>query len=337
LLDSCSCGNEGKPACHRCLLRYARNEEFPLMSRVEALDMLNRLLDDWRVERGTRTNEISLIDQVESELEMRFLNKLMAWGGEPSSPVRIEKRTDRDGARVAELRFTAPNGRDVTHWQMKLQNTIRGSRPDVRFKRLDAASPEVVVFLDGFKYHASIEYNRLADDADKRARLRAHDYIVFGITWEDVDSWGATAEDSSWAPYRGLAQQAARSVYRQLVPDSAPNDLERYVWTNPVELLMHFLADPDPHLWCRRAEAALAGMLALPEEKTAADSSGIGSCILAALRGEVVAPAGSGDISRLLCPDCVMTRRSPTGTMRTRPPGGMPRRHGNGPPMSCLN
>jgi hypothetical protein len=179
---------------------------------------------------------------------------------------------------------------------MKLQNTIRGSRPDVHLKRLDAAAPEVVVFLDGFKYHASVEYNRLADDADKRARLRAQDYIVLGITWEDVDSWGTTAEDSSWAPYRGLAQQAARSVYRQLVPDSAPNDLERYVWINPVELLMHFLADPDPRLWCRRAEAALAGMLRLPAEKTAADSSGIGSRILAALRGEALPPAGRGDI-----------------------------------------
>jgi pimeloyl-ACP methyl ester carboxylesterase len=166
---------------------------------------------------------------------------------------------------------------------MKLQNTIRGSRPDVHLKRLDAAAPEVVVFLDGFKYHASVEYNRLADDADKRARLRAHDYIVLGITWEDVDYWGTTAEDSSWAPYRGLAQQAARSFYRQLVPDSEPNDLERYVWTNPVELLMHFLADPDPRLWCRRADAALAGMLRLPAEKTAADSSGIGGRILAAL------------------------------------------------------
>lgn len=267
------------------------------MSRVEALDMISRLLDNWRVEHGTRTNEISLIDQVESELEMRFLNKLMAWAGEPDSPVRIEKRTDLDGARIAELWFTAPNRRDVTHWQMKLQNTIRGSRPDVHFKRLDAASPEVAVFLDGFKYHASTEYNRLADDADKRAQLRAHDYVVFGITWEDVDSWGKPADDSSRAPYGGLAQQAARSVYRQLVPDSDPHDLERYVWTNPVDLLMHFLANPDPRLWCRRAEAALAGMLAIPADKTVADSSGIGTLILAALRGDALPPAAAGNIT----------------------------------------
>jgi hypothetical protein len=296
LISACACQHEGRAACHRCLLRYARNDEFPLMSRAEALNMLDGLLDGWQIQQGTRTDEISLIHQVESELEMRFLNKLLARSGMPNSGVRIDKRTDHDGARIADVRLTAPNGRDVTHWQMKLQNTIRGTRPDVHFKRLDAMSPEVAVYLDGYKYHASPEHNRLADDAEKRARLRAHDYHVFAVTWDDVDTWGNGEGDALRAPYGGNAQQAARNVYRQSAPDADPADLERYLWTNPIDTLMHFLADPDPARWRSRAEAALAGLLTQANEKTAGDSSGIGERIRASVRGEKLPPVAPGKI-----------------------------------------
>ncbi|MFC6017535.1 DEAD/DEAH box helicase [Plantactinospora solaniradicis] len=301
IIGSCVCQHEGRTACHRCLLRYARNSEFNLMNRDEALGMLSRLLDTWAVLPGTRTNDISLIHQVESELEMRFLNKLLAWAAEPGSGVRLDRRTDHDGARIADLRFTAPNGVDVTHWQMKLQNTIRGTRPDVHFRRLDAPAPEIAVYLDGFKYHASPEYNRLADDAEKRNRLRAHDFYVFGITWDDVDGWRNNADGTSavaWEPYGGLAKKRARDLYRQSVPHADPADLERYVWTNPVDLLLRFLAEPDPDRWRRRAEAALAGLLVQATEKpSTADSSGIGERILAGVRGEPLPPARPGRIT----------------------------------------
>ncbi|MER6590364.1 DEAD/DEAH box helicase [Micromonospora purpureochromogenes] len=294
-IDTCVCGK--RTACHRCLLRYARNDEFPLMSRDEALAMLTRLLDGWDVQEGTRTDEISLIHQVESELEMQFLTKLLARPDLPGSGLRIEKGHDRDGARIADLHFSRDNGRSVTHWQMKLQNTIRGTRPDVHFKRLDASSPEVAVYLDGFKYHGSAQHNRLADDAEKRARLRAHNYLVFAANWDDVTSWGNEGNPGKWAPYAGNGQQKARDLYRQIAPDADPDDLKRFVWTNPIDLLMQFLADPDLDLWQRRAEATLAGLLQQAREKTGAASGGIGNRILAALRGEPLPHPEQGGIA----------------------------------------
>ncbi|WP_329101712.1 DEAD/DEAH box helicase [Micromonospora sp. NBC_01699] len=296
-IADCVCRTEGKAVCHRCLLRYARNEEFALMSRDEALSMLDRLLDGWEVQQGPRTDEISLIHQVESELEMLFLNKLLARPELPGSGLRIERRTDHDGARIADLRFTTNGGQNMTHWQMKLQNTIRGTRPDVHFKRLDAPSPEVAVYLDGFKYHASAEHNRLADDAEKRARLRAHNYRVFAATWDDVTTWGNEEKPGSWTPYAGNGQQKARDLYRQIAPVADPDELRRVVWTNPIDLLMQFLADPDLGLWQKRAEATLAGLLPQAREKTAAASGGIGERILSALRGEPLPPAQPGRIA----------------------------------------
>ncbi|MET8354538.1 DEAD/DEAH box helicase [Micromonospora sp. NPDC005206] len=285
-IADCVCRHEGRAVCHRCLLRYARNEHFALMSRDEALGMLDKLLDSWDVQEGTRTDEISLIHQVESELELRFLTKLLALGETPNSGLRIDRRTDHDGARIADLRFVRDNGQSVTHWQMKLQNTVRGTRPDVHFKRLDAPSPEVAVYLDGFKYHASSQYNRLADDAEKRARLRAHGYLVFAATWDDVKTWGSTDGQGRWTPYGGVSKQAAREKYRQFLPGADPDELEETIWVNPIEQLMRFLADPDLIRWQRRAEATLAGMLKQARDNTATDSGGVGERLVPALRGE---------------------------------------------------
>ncbi|MEV1288749.1 DEAD/DEAH box helicase [Micromonospora sp. NPDC049679] len=285
-IADCVCRHEAKQVCHRCLLRYARNEEFALMSRNEALGMLEKLLDGWDVEEGTRTDEISLIHQVESELELQFLTKLLALGETPNSGLRIDRRTDHDGARIADLRFIRDGGQSVTHWQMKLQNTVKGTRPDVHFKRLDGPSPEVAVYLDGFKYHASSQYNRLADDAEKRARLRAHGYLVFAATWDDVKTWDSADGQGRWMPYGGVSKQAARDRYRQFLPGADPDELEKTVWANPIEQLMRFLADPDLTRWQRRAEATVAAMLKQARENTGTDSSGVGATLLAALRDE---------------------------------------------------
>ena len=74
------------------------------------------------------------------------------------------------------------------HWQVTLQNTIEGTRPDVLFKRVDAAPLAVAVYLDGYAYHAAPDKNRLANDADKRARLRAEGTVVFQLNWDDVNA-----------------------------------------------------------------------------------------------------------------------------------------------------
>ncbi|GAA1376679.1 DEAD/DEAH box helicase [Catellatospora chokoriensis] len=288
-LQECVCAGEGRAACHRCLLRFTANADFPLVSRVDALTMLGPILDSWQVERDVRTDEISLIHQVESELEAQFLEKLLVWPG-----ARVQRRTDRNGARFAELWFTTPDGGDVAHWQMKLQNTIHGTRPDVHFKRLDAPSPEVAVYLDGFKYHASKEINRLADDVDKRARLRAHDFVVFAATWADVKTW--SDKPVVRVPYGKNAQFEATKRYRQAVPDSTPDDLIRYVWTNPIDLLMAYLADPDLGKWQARAEAAVIGLVAEGGETTQADSAGIGDRVLASLRGVTLPAPAPGKI-----------------------------------------
>ncbi|GIG60578.1 helicase [Longispora fulva] len=287
MIRECRCGSEGKPACHRCLLRYARSREYPLMSRAEALSMLDELLDNWEVETGQRTDEISLFQQVESELEARFLKALLDWGNRDESRATITRSTDRDGARIADIRLSADDGH-VAHWRMKLQNTMYGTRPDVHFVRLDAAPVEVAVYLDGYGYHAAPDKNRLADDADKRARLHAHGLFVFQLTWDDVEAWtgSPTSRAAVWPPYQRIAQNAARALYKQQTGRDA-QELNDHVWTNPVDTLLEFLRNPDPRLWRGLAEGALGGLLKQSNAaQTTADSRGIADRVAASVRAE---------------------------------------------------
>lgn len=297
VVRECSCkDDEGKAACHRCLLAHVSDNVFELADRALAVEMLSDLLGSWETATVGSTDDISLWNQVESELEARFLAGLQSWAAAGGNRRTLGLAGRVNGKRTADLRIVAADG-SVVHWQVILQNTIKETRPDVVFKRLDAAPLDVAVYLDGYAYHAAPQVNRLADDAAKRARLRAHGRVVFQLTWDDIDAWGKADSGSPvWLPYKGKAQEAARGTYLQLHED--PADLAGLIWTNPVHTLTAFLADPDGERWRLRAEAAVAGLLRQPNaERRQAGPDGVGRLLLAALRGDALPAASAvGDL-----------------------------------------
>ena len=164
---------------------------------------------------------------------------------------------------------------------MKLQNTIKGTRPDVHFKRLDAPSPEVAVYLDGYKYHASPSSTTGSPTTPRSAPGCAPT-----TTWSS-SSPGTTS--TSWAqrgPDAGLwdartrgqrpAERPATLLPADRCPDARPGRPERGT-SGPTRSTSccAFLADPDLDLWQRRAEATLAGPArSRPREKTRRRDSG---------------------------------------------------------------
>ena len=263
IVADCPCQDEGKRACHRCLLGYISDDKFVLVSRAEALRMLDELLGDWVTATVPDTGHISLWDQVESELEARFAKALEDWATESGPSVLYRRGAVLDGYRTAELHISRADGQ-LVHWQVRLQNTIDGTHPDVEFKRVDAAPLTVAVYLDGYRYHAAADRNRLADDADQRARLRADGTVVFQLNWDDVNAAAGDTggEHQPWHPYQGNAEAAARGAYTQLGGD--PAELPGLIWTSPVRTLFAFLSDPDRVAWSHRAQAAVAGLLRQP-------------------------------------------------------------------------
>ncbi|MFK0015470.1 DEAD/DEAH box helicase [Streptomyces sp. NPDC091027] len=290
-IETCVCRAEGRPACHRCLLRYVADSEYELVSREHALDMLGELLgqagEAWSAEPVGTTQDITLVHQVESELEALFRRGLLEWA-EKADEVSVRTAITPDGEHDTTLRFTAPDG-TVEGWRMETQPDIGFTRPDVVFRSLDDERRRVAVYLDGYRYHASPECNRIADDAAKRTRLRSElGWQVFQLTWDDVQAWTGQRRapaDPVWMPYQNTAQKTAMDVHRRMHGGDT-RDLTRFVWVNPVETLVGYLTTPDTDLWRRRAQSALAGFAAVSATSRAlADGSGIGERIGEALEG----------------------------------------------------
>jgi hypothetical protein len=166
------------------------------------------------------------------------------------------------------------------------QNTLWDTRPDVVFRRLDTSGDQVALYLDGYTYHASIEHNRIADDADKRARLRAHGITVFQLTWDDLDALdGKKVDRPAWKPYGPNGRMVAQQMYTRQGGD--PKDLDAVVWNSAAQALFAYLGDPDPAAWTLRSQAAVSGMMRTPgAEQTGGGAVELTPHIGSALRGE---------------------------------------------------
>ena len=257
VIAGCRCADDGKRACHRCLLSHIDDDKWHLVSRAEALSMLDDLLQGWTTTSVASTREISLAGQVESELEARFW-KVLTGGRQREPAISLTPAATVNGRSTAALRT------DSAHWQVTMHHRARGTIPDLEFARTDQDSPKVVVYLDGYKYHAAPDKNRIAEDADKRAGLRADGTVVFQFDWEAVSDMAgeAVSEDMPWPPYQGNAQARARTAYQKAGGD--PAELPDTIWCNPVRTLFAYLTDPDQARWLRRAEAAVAGLFTGP-------------------------------------------------------------------------
>ncbi|WP_026125563.1 DEAD/DEAH box helicase [Nocardiopsis gilva] len=287
VVEGCECAKQSdRAACHRCLLAYVSDREFPDTDRALAEEMLRDLLTDWTTASIAGTSEISLWDQVESELEARFLAALTSWANQPQAGRSLSQAARVNDRSTAELRLTGSNG-SVVSWQVILQNTIKGTRPDVLFRRLDAEPTQVAVYLDGYEYHAAPHRNRLADDAERRARLRAHGCTVFQLTWDDIASWEKrdAPGPEPWKPYGHHGEGAALTTYRQEGGDG--EELRSTVWVRPIDVLLAFLAHPDRETWRRRTAASATGIARTPGVDAArVGAETVGGVLTAALTGE---------------------------------------------------
>ncbi|WP_326550099.1 DEAD/DEAH box helicase [Micromonospora sp. NBC_01813] len=262
-LRSCPCAEEQRRACHRCLHRYTPESLQDVVSRRTAIAMIESLLftaagtDGWDTEEVTHTGLIGLDQQVESDLEARFLAALREW-----ATVTDDVALDEDGHASGHLRFTS--GADIVHWRLTAQQQVSGTRTDFTFTRVDGPTQSVKVYLEGYRYHATREHNRIATDAAQRTRLRADGHAVFQITWADIDLFEGrtTNADPVWPPYAGMAQEQAKTAYEQYGGQRV--DLPRAVFANPIDTMIAYLRDPDAGRWARRANALVTGLLATP-------------------------------------------------------------------------
>ena len=187
VVRDCPCQDEDRAACHRCLSPWIngadRSVGLAARPRSATCTTSSPRRGAARAGRGARLDVVaqaSAADDPETHIEQRFRAVLRT------------RLTEGLGASVTEQ--PGPQGNRWTivlagrTWTLEPQLLLGTVKPDFVLACNDPGVPRVAIFCDGWRFHASPAVNRLADDAAKRAALRAQGLVVVSLTWQDLDA-----------------------------------------------------------------------------------------------------------------------------------------------------
>lgn len=234
-ISNCKCQEHGKDGCYSCVLAYEfRNPE--LLSRRKTEELLTRIIgqiDHWDDLKGglsSRGREtISIIE--ESELERMFTYLFKRLGSEEEHWTFQEE--NEDGQHVYRLSYTTKEGL-VHRYRLTPQPSGTGNwrfpgrrdiDPDFLIEldqtgtdttpRSDAR--DLLIYLDGYTYHASETHPRFGGDAERRLAIaKSEHYNVWTLTYQEIadalsdkstvpDQWAIKAKNAS-------SRQRAKSI-----------------------------------------------------------------------------------------------------------------------------
>lgn len=279
VVRDCACAVDGRLSCHECLLPFASGSA-ETVSRQSSQRLLKVLLvgssDDepgdepaWSVTSTTPP----AVDP-ESTLEQLFRKTFI-------------ERVGATGAVVKQVSGPTGNRVDVTgtsggaRWSLVPQLANGNSKPDFTLRSQDPSVPDVVIFTDGFAYHASPMHNRLADDADKREMARLDGAVVLGITWDDLVS---EPTPPSWYVEQLALTLMGRFGYNR--------ELLSVLTGSPLDFLLWWMSTADPSSWASLADAVPL-LLRRPTNSRSVDgATDPESLARAALAGSDVAAGG---------------------------------------------
>lgn len=235
----CPCKDEERLACHRCLLPFARVWELDVVSRQSAFNALSDILgvtgtDGPAYEYWTA----SLTDQppppppptdesfLEGAFYTAFINRLRDQGA-----TVLEHPGTYGTTAVITIQGATPR-----RWTLRPQVPLGYVQPD--FVLSTPSLPEIAIFADGKRFHASVEHNRIADDAEKRAQLRDGGYVVWSFSNEDLSYFRDRVEHPPpWFTSQGA--NVVRSTFQ--VRPAVLAQLDR----DPISQLLTLVLSPD--------------------------------------------------------------------------------------------
>ena len=302
VIARCPCRNEGRPACHRCLLGVVGRNEYDLVRRDLARELLDSMLDEPFEPTAVSTiGDANIAGVEESELERRFKVALRQWAERAQgAEVAFTKVPGRGRYEAFEL--TIGFGGNTVRYRISEQeglSNVGSTLPDFLIKRMDTSGPEVAVYLDGIQFHASPQHNNIAADASKRAAVRSAGRIVWNLTWNDVELFhrAVTAETPAPPPDRLLMSPAAKTKAKQIQHARGGAFDVDVVEQNPMALLLDFLVRPDLDEWQRVVLSAIGGMAAA-SGMTPLDTDSLSAALQAAQGADWIETAeGKGTVA----------------------------------------
>ena len=211
---------------------------------------------------------MSINTRAESELELRFLEKLREGKGLPEG-AKASLRDDVIHGRKGYL-LTLSTGSHSVSWKLEQQVPLGDGEGVGVFSRADflltptAGGKPIAIYTDGWEYHRG----RLATDAEQRMALqRSGRYLFWGLSWEDVVEKLPSAQtplvpnglqagvvpafiDKPELFRRWWPETAAAGTTAAVQPQPSPTLAARQAQlANSLELLMAYLMHPNEAWW----------------------------------------------------------------------------------------
>ena len=263
-LGSCVCNQDPeKDGCYRCVFAYRRSREMAETSRDTAVDMLDRILAHRdELEEVPSLRGVTINATFDSELEARFVEAL--------------RRIEVDGARAVHVRADLVNGKPgyvlkvgARTYYMETQadldasdGVVEPSRPDflIRPARPEPGQRPVAVFTDGFEFHR----DATSDDSLKRMALARAGFLVWSLTWHDLEFVFGNAPDVPDLLAGVQASDAMAALQRRLDARWDTAGLRSRLAEPTLMLLVNHLRAPEPTQWKQAVFTALFGLFDQP-------------------------------------------------------------------------
>jgi DEAD/DEAH box helicase domain-containing protein len=258
-IRDCSCKNEGKDGCYKCILSYSNQYIRDELSREHAEHLFGKIVrssKDWEeVNQGisslTKTGMIE-----ESELESKFVYSLKNYIEiHPQKNMKF-KETKEDGIQVYILTLPIKDG-EVTYLlrpQVSLgerDGVEISTRTDFLFKCIGLTRngqtitdidelmsfKDMSIYLDGYTYHASKEHLRFHDDIDIRESIgKTPNIRHWSLSWTDVVLFEKEEQDNLYFDKKKFKQTqrlidqlpSSKEVNKNI--SDCQNSIERLLW-----------------------------------------------------------------------------------------------------------
>lgn len=213
-IKECSCQFDGRDGCYNCIFTYGNQFERESLSRQRAEELFEQIVNsagDWDlVTHGL--GSLTIEGQVEeSELEKRFIRTLGEYAkATPGMEFEIVKE---DGKVRYNLRIKGDNQEVIIEiipqYHLGPSGGIKYStvadfliRPlfvkinGEEVNDLHQKYKPIVIYLDGYVFHANEKNNRVISDLQKRMNIiNSGRYFVWVLTWDDLDIYESTKEN----------------------------------------------------------------------------------------------------------------------------------------------
>jgi len=247
-LKSCACNqDENKDGCYKCLFAYRNSYNMPETSRDAAIEMFADILSNRdRLVKTDNISNISINTFIDSELEARFLGALKLYRS-ATMPVMI-KNDLVNGKPGYFLKIADQAYYIEPQVELGLLNGVSiQSRVDfmIRPARLSDDTKPVAVFLDGYTWH---HYRIGQDMAQRMAIVQSGKYHIWSLTWHDVEH-KFKSQGNYFENYMDPATMPSGGNLKSFLGGYGLERFKQYVQYNSLDLLIHFLENPDEKKW----------------------------------------------------------------------------------------